>query len=143
MRPPDPERTLTVRQAMPFAAACEIEALASDPPQVRLRLAWRPELCTSGGVLHGGALMTLADAAGGTCAFLNLPEGAAGTTTIESKTNFLRAVREGVVEAVASPLHVGRSVIVVETDLLDERDRRVARTTQTQAVLWPEGGRSA
>lgn len=83
--------------------------------------------------------MSLADTVGAVCAFLNLPEGAA-TSTIESKTNFFRAVREGYVEAAASPLHIGRSVIVVQTDLNDDRGRRVAQVTQTQAVLPPRAG---
>ena len=69
--------------------------------EVRARLAWREELCTAGGLMHGGALMGLADCAAGVCAFLNLPEGAAGTATIQSSTSFLRPVREGYVEAVA------------------------------------------
>lgn len=67
--------------------------------------------------------------------FLTLPDGAAGTTTVESKTNFLRAVRGGYAEAVARPLHSGRTLIVVETDVRDERDRLAARVTQTQLVL--------
>jgi uncharacterized protein (TIGR00369 family) len=100
-----------------------------------VRLAWDASLCTAGGVLHGGALMALADSSGGACAFLNLPAGAAGTTTIESKTNFLRAVREGYVESRSRPLHTGRTVVVVETDLRDDRDRLVARITQSQLVL--------
>ena len=79
--------------------------------------------------------MALADAAGGVCAFLNLPERATGTTTIESKTNFLRAVRAGHVTATARPLHAGRRTIVVDTELRDDEARLVARTTQTQAVL--------
>ena len=79
--------------------------------------------------------MALADSAGGACAFLNLPSGAAGTTTVESKTNFLRAVRGGTVEAVARPIHVGRTIIVVETDVRDGDDRRVALVTQSQLVL--------
>jgi len=66
--------------------------------------------------------------------FLHVPEGAS-TTTVESKTNFLRGVREGHVEAVARPLHVGRSFIVVDTELVDPTGRLVARVTQTQAVL--------
>ena len=61
----------------------------------------------------------------------------ASTTTLESKTNFFRGVREGTVRAVARPLHVGRTSIVVQTDLYDDRDRRVAQVTQTQAVLTP------
>ncbi len=70
-------------------------------------------------LLHGGAVMALADSTGGACAFLNLPEHAQGTTTVESKTNFLRGVREGYIEAVSRPLHVGRTVVVVETDVRD------------------------
>ena len=84
--------------------------------------------------MHGGALMALADSVGALCAVLNLPEGAS-TSTIESKTNFFRGVRAGYVTAVATPLHVGRTTIVVETDLFDDDGRRVARVTQTQAVL--------
>jgi uncharacterized protein (TIGR00369 family) len=87
-------------------------------------------------VLHGGILMALADSAGGVCAFLNLPPGA-HTATIESKTNFFGAVKEGTVRARSRPLHRGRTTIVVETDLYDSSDRHVARTTQTQAVLAP------
>lgn len=121
---------------MPLAATLGIETVVATKDEVRLRLAWRPDLCTSGGVLHGGALMALADSCAAASAVLNLPEGAT-TSTIESKTNFLRPVREGVVTAVARPLHAGRTVIVVQTDLLDEAGRRVAQTTQTQAVLRP------
>jgi uncharacterized protein (TIGR00369 family) len=79
--------------------------------------------------------MGLADVCGGACAYTNLPDGATGTTTIESKTNFFRAVRRGHVEAISRPLHVGRTTVVVETDLFDEAGKRVARVTQTQAVL--------
>jgi uncharacterized protein (TIGR00369 family) len=79
--------------------------------------------------------MALADSGGGLCAFLNLPEGATGTATIESKTNFFRAVRDGHVDAVSRPLHRGRTTIVVETDLRDAEGKHVARVTQTQAVL--------
>ena len=87
--------------------------------------------------MHGGVLMALADTVGAWCAFLNLPEGA-GTTTIESKTNFLRAVRGGTVQATARPLHVGRTVVVVDTEFRDDDERLVARVTQTQAVLNPQ-----
>jgi uncharacterized protein (TIGR00369 family) len=124
-----------LRAAMPFAGVLGLELLDSGPEEVRARLAWEERLCTAGGILHGGALMGLADAVGGYCAFLNLPEGAAGTATIESKTNFFRAVREGHVHARCRPLHRGRTTIVVETDLFDDGDKHVARVTQTQAVL--------
>jgi uncharacterized protein (TIGR00369 family) len=124
-----------LRAAMPFAGVLGLELLDSGPEEVRARLAWEERLCTAGGILHGGALMGLADAVGGYCAFLNLPEGAAGTATIESKTNFFRAVRDGHVHARSRPLHRGRTTIVVETDLFDDGDKHVARVTQTQAVL--------
>ena len=79
--------------------------------------------------------MSLADAAGGLCAFLNLPETARGTATIESKTNFFAPVREGWVNAVTRPLHTGKRTIVVDTELYDDGGKLVARVTQTQAVL--------
>jgi uncharacterized protein (TIGR00369 family) len=121
---------------MPFAKTLGVVFDVADRDEVRAHLTWTPELCTSGGLLHGGVLMSLADSTGAACAFLNLPEGA-GTTTIESKTNFLRGVREGDrgVVATSRPLHVGRKVMVVETDLRDDRERLVARVTQTQMVL--------
>ena len=121
---------------MPFTAGLGVVLDAARPDEVRGRLAWAPELCTTGGLLHGGALMAMADSLGAVCAFLNLPDGAS-TSTIESKTNFLRAVRIGSVEAVSRPLHVGRTIIVVETDVRDEDDRLVARVTQSQLVLTP------
>jgi len=120
---------------MPLTRTFGITIVAYAADGVRARLAWDASLCTAGGVLHGGALMALADSTGGACAFLNLPAGSAGTTTIESKTNFIRAVRDGYVESHSRPLHTGKTVIVVETDLRDDRDRLVARVTQSQLVL--------
>jgi 1,4-dihydroxy-2-naphthoyl-CoA hydrolase len=111
-----------------------MEVVSAEREEVRGTLPWRPDLCTSGGILHGGALMAFADTLGGVCAFLHLP-GGAGTATVESKTNFFRPVRDGVVTGVARPLHVGRSFIVVQTDLTDDSERRVAQVTQTQAVI--------
>jgi uncharacterized protein (TIGR00369 family) len=123
-----------LQQAMPYANLLGVELTAAAPAEVRGTLAWAPERCTTGGLLHGGALMGLADSLGGVCAFLNLPEGA-GTTTVESKTNFLRGVRDGHVEGICRPLHVGRRFVVLDTDLFDAAGKRVARVTQTQAVL--------
>ena len=91
----------------------DLELLPANPSGVRAWLAWDESRCAAGGVLHGGALMSLADSA------------AAGTTTVESKTNFLRGVREGSVTASSTPLHKGRRF----------EDRLVAKVTQTQAVL--------
>ncbi len=127
--------TAALHAAMPFTALLGASAVAVAPGEVRLRLGWDASRCTAGGLLHGGALMGLADAAGGLCAFLNLPEGASGTATIGSATNFLRGVRAGHVETVARPLQVGRTVIVVETEVRDAEGRLVAKVTQTQAVL--------
>jgi 1,4-dihydroxy-2-naphthoyl-CoA hydrolase len=128
-----PELTDVVNEQMPLGTTLGIRTFG-DAEEVEATLQWAPGLCTAGGILHGGVLMTLADAAGAVCAFLNLPAGSR-TTTIESKTNFLGAVRVGEVTARARPLHVGKTTIVVETDLFDASGRRVARTTQTQAVL--------
>jgi len=132
---PDAALTRAARESMPFAELLGVEVLAASPEEVRARIAWEERLCTAGGILHGGALMSLADAAGAFCTFLNLPERSAGTATIESKTNFFRAVREGHVVATSRPLHRGRTTIVVETDLHDAEGKHVARVTQTQAVL--------
>jgi len=126
--------TASVAEAMPYGTTLGIESIVGDADEVTATLAWAPELCTTGGAMHGGVLMALADSAGGVCAFLNLPAGAR-TVTIESKTNFFGAVRDGTVRARARPLHRGRTTIVVETDLLDADDRHIGRTTQTQAVL--------
>jgi uncharacterized protein (TIGR00369 family) len=130
-----PDLTEMVNEQMPLGATLGIRT-SGTPDEVEATLDWAPELCTAAGVLHGGALMALADSAGGVCAFLNLPAGA-HTATIESKTNFFGAVREGTVRARSRPLHRGRTTIVVETDLYDSSDRHVARTTQTQAILTP------
>ncbi len=130
-----PDLTEMVNEQMPLGATLGIRT-SGDPDEVEATLEWAPELCTAAGVLHGGVLMALADSAGGVCAFLNLPAGS-HTATIESKTNFFGAVKEGTVRARSRALHRGRTTIVVETDLNDTSDRHVARTTQTQAVLTP------
>jgi len=119
---------------MPFAATLGVQVQTSSKDEVRGRLEWAAERCTAGGVLHGGALISFADSLGAICAFLNLPEGAS-TATIESKTNFFRGVREGHVDGVSKPLHVGRTSIVVQTELADAVRRPVALVIQTQAVL--------
>jgi 1,4-dihydroxy-2-naphthoyl-CoA hydrolase len=123
-----------LRDAMPFAASIDVEITKAMPEEVSGQLRWSPERSTAGGALHGGAVMSLADALGAVCAYLNLPPGAA-TSTIESKTNFFRALRRGALVGVARPLHVGSTTIVVQTDLRDEDGRRIALTTQTQAVI--------
>ena len=119
----------------PLAGTLGIEVDHAAPDEVRGGMDWAPERCTAAGVLHGGAIMSFADTLGGVCAFLNLPDGATGTATVESKTNFFRAVRGGRVHGITRPLHIGRSFIVVQTDVTDDDGRRIAQVTQTQAVL--------
>lgn len=123
-----------VAASVPFAAVLGIEIGAVTPQQVTATMDWTADRCTTGGILHGGALMAFADTIGALCAVANLPAGA-GTATIESKTNFFRAVRGGSVTAISTPLHVGRTTIVAQTDLSDDCAKLVARVTQTQAVL--------
>src|SRR5213082_1785570 len=130
----DQEQTEAIRQLVPFADALGIEVIVSRPDEVRARVEWRPERCTTGDVLHGGVIMSLADTTGATCAFQNLPEGAAGTTTIESKTNFLRAVRDGYAEAVsvrcmqAAPWSSSRPTSPTPTDAPSPRSCRPRRS---------------
>jgi uncharacterized protein (TIGR00369 family) len=131
-----PEITEVVNAQMPLGTTLGIRTFGGAD-EVEATLDWAPELCTAGGALHGGVLMALADSAGAVCAFLNLPAGAS-TATIESKTNFFGAVREGEVRARSRPLHRGRTTIVVETDVYDATGRHVGRTTQTQVVLGAE-----
>lgn len=126
-----------LRDTMPFATRLGIEIDEASAERVAGRLPWSPDLCTAGGILHGGALMALADSLGGVCGFLNLPPDHA-TATISSTTNMLRPVRGGEVFGEARPLRAGRLVIVVQTELRDDSGELVAHVTQAQAVLPPE-----
>jgi uncharacterized protein (TIGR00369 family) len=131
----DPDATALIQASMPLCATLGIRAHRYAPGEVVLLLDWAPALCTTAGLMHGGAIMALADSAGAACALLNLPSDASATATIESKTNFLGAVRNGTLTATATPLHSGRTTIVVETTLRDSAGRLVAKVTQTQMVL--------
>jgi len=126
-----------LRDLMPFAQLIGVEVVEATADLVVGRMEWSAERCTSGGILHGGALMSLADTCGALSAFLNLPAGAAGTGTIESKTNFLRSVSEGAVTAESRPLHAGRTTIVVETTIARADGKLAAKVIQTQAVNYP------
>src|SRR5262245_19596600 len=112
-----------------------MEIVSASSDEIRSRLAWSPDKCTAGGMLHGGALMSLADSAGGVLAFLNLPPEAKGTATIESKTNFLGPISGGYVNGVTRGPPKGRRTIVDDPEHLDDNGKLVARVTQTQAVL--------
>ncbi|WP_098957059.1 PaaI family thioesterase [Pseudonocardia sp. N23] len=124
-----------LHSAAPFAALIGVVAVAASPDEVHLRLEWDPTRTTTAGLMHGGAIMALADTAGGWAALLNLPETATGTATISSSANFMRPCTEGHVDAVAHVLHKGRTTIVVDTELRDAKERLVAKVTQTQAIL--------
>jgi len=130
----DQAQTGDLRERVPFAAKLGLEVLEVSKERVRVRAQWKPEFCTSFGIAHGGFLMAIADTAGALLAMQHLPPGA-GTTTLESKTNFLRGLREGTVVATTEPVHAGRTSIVVTTDLHDETGKLLTRTTQTQMVL--------
>ena len=126
-------------ELIPFAGELGIELHEAGPDLVRGRLAWAPERTTTADVMHGGAIMALADTCGGICAYLNLPDGAQGTATIESKTNFLRAITEGSANAATRPLHKGRTLIVLETEVSRDDGKLAAKVTQTQTYLYGRG----
>lgn len=119
---------------MPFAAHLGMQVRSADADRGEARLAWAPHLCTGAGILHGGVLMSLADALGAGVTFVGLPAGAR-TATITSTTQMFRPVTSGDVRAVAETLHRGRSTVTVRTSLYDDSDRLVAQTTQVQAVI--------
>jgi 1,4-dihydroxy-2-naphthoyl-CoA hydrolase len=121
---------------MPFAAGIGIRLDEASPDRVVATLPWAPRLCTASGIMHGGALMSLADTAGALVAFLGLPDGAT-TATITSTSQMFRPVTGGTVRAVATPLHRGRMTVTVQTDLRDDDNRLVAQITQIQAVRQP------
>jgi uncharacterized protein (TIGR00369 family) len=121
--------------SQPFPKLMGVEILAAEKTRVTAQLLVRPELCTSGLILHGGAIMAFADTLGAIGAFLNLPDGA-GTTTVESKTNFFSSAKEGeMVTAESTPLHIGRRTSVWQTRLSRPDGKLVALVTQTQLVL--------
>ena len=124
---------------MPFANLMGVEIVERSKERVVGRLLVRDDLCTAGGILHGGAYMAFADALGAIGGALNLPQGAARTTTLESKTNFLGAARAGsTVTGEATPLHVGRRSSVWQTRVASEEGKLLALVTQTQMTIWPD-----
>ncbi len=121
---------------VPFAKTLGIHIVEASPEKVVGTLLVRPELCTTQATLHGGAIMSFADTLGATGAYLALPDGAKGTTTIESKTNFLSAPAAGTtVTGTATPIRIGRRLSVWQTDIRGEDGKRVALITQGQLVL--------
>lgn len=118
---------------MPFAERLGVRLTAADAERAEASLDWAPELCTAGGVLHGGVLMAFADSIGAVVTVLGLPEGAT-TATITSTTQMFRPVTGGEVTAMAEAVHRGRTTVTVRTNLYDGERRLVATTTQVQAV---------
>ena len=111
-----------------------IRFVEASKDRVVAELTIRDDLRTVGGSLHGGTLMAFADTVGATATALNLPPGA-GTTTLEAKTNFFAAGRQGVVRAESVPLQRGKRTMVWQTRMSDESGRLLAQTIQTQMVL--------
>jgi uncharacterized protein (TIGR00369 family) len=130
----DPE-LFNERMAGTLSTLLGLRIVEATPDRVVAELTIRDELRTVGGALHGGTLMALADTVGAAATVVNLPPGAAGTTTLESKTNFFAAGRTGVVRAEATPLHKGKRTQVWQTRVTDESGRLLSLTIQTQMVL--------
>ena len=125
---------LTTRP-LPFAELLGIEFVSASPDRIVARMRVRSDLCTDPAVLHGGAVMAFADTLGAAATIANLPDGA-GTTTIESKTNFVAPAPIGTqVTGEATPIHRGRRTMVWQTRVTNEDGRLIALTTQTQLVL--------
>src|SRR6202035_1767470 len=121
--------------ALPFAELLGIDYVEGAPERVVAEMTVREDLCTRPAVLHGGAIMAFADTLGAAGTFLNLPEGA-GTTTIESKTNFIAAAPFGTrITREATPVHRGRRTMVWQTRITTAEGRLVALVTQTQLVI--------
>ena len=119
---------------MPFAVRAGIEITAATPESVVGHLEWSEDICTLGGIAHGGALMTLADSLGAVAAFLNLPDGAT-TATVSSTTSLVRPLREGRATGTTTVVNAGRRFITVRTDVVDDAGKLLITTTQVQAVL--------
>ena len=123
-------------ERIPFATLLGVKLISVADDRIEAKLTVLPEHCNPMGGLHGGATMSLADTLGAIGAFRNLPEGANGTTTIESKTNFLGPAKSGdTVIAVCTPVHVGRRTSVWQTKITTEAGKAVALVLQTQMTL--------
>jgi uncharacterized protein (TIGR00369 family) len=122
---------------MPFSVLMGVDIYEQTKARVRGRMVVRDDLCTAGGILHGGAYMAFADALGAMGAVMNLAEGTR-TTTLESKTNFLGAAPVGsTIEGEATPLHVGRRSSVWQTRITNADGKLLAMVTQTQMTIFP------
>lgn len=131
--------TEVANQQPPFSRLLGMKLISATADKVVFEMLATPELMNRNGVLHGGAVIALADNIGGTLAMVNIEEGAS-TTTMESKTNFFRSVPPGdLVRAEAIFLHRGRRTMVVQTSLYRSDGKMAAMVTQTQFTLPVEG----
>lgn len=122
---------------MPFSNLMGVEIVERTKERVRGRLTVRDDLCTAGGILHGGAYMAFADALGAIGGVMNLEPGAR-TTTLESKTNFLGGAPVGTtIEGEATPLHVGRRSSVWQTRITNADGKLLCLVIQTQMTIQP------
>lgn len=128
--------TDNIADAMPFSRLIGVRVTSATPERVVGNLEVTNDLCTTGGILHGGAVMAFADSLGAVGAFLALPEGAGGTTTIESSTKFLGGAPVGAtLIGETEPVKIGRKLSVWQTRIRTADGRDVALVTQTQLVL--------
>ena len=126
----------SIEQYMPFAQLMGLNVTLAEKNCIRAEIEVTRDLCTTGHIMHGGAIMSVADTMGAIGAYLNLPDGAKATTTIESKTNFLGPAKEGThVTAETTPVHVGRRTSVWQTRLTNSDGKSVALVIQSQMVL--------
>jgi len=126
-------------EMLPFARLLGIRFTHAEPDRVEAELVVREDLCTKPAIAHGGVLMALVDTLGAAATIINLPDGA-WTTTLESKTNFLKAARIGsLLIGVTAPVHRGRTTMVWQTRIETEEGKLAALVTQTQLVVYPEG----
>ena len=129
--PLDPD---ALTATMPFAVQCGVTIESASKEAVVGHMDWAEERCTIGGLMHGGALITLADSLGAVAAFLHLPQGAS-TATVTTNTSLLRGLRDGRATGTATVINAGKRFITVRTDVVDADGRLLITTTQVQAVL--------
>lgn len=130
------DRLVQIAEAQPYSKLLGLKFLEASKERVVAELLIRKELCTSGGTMHGGVMMGFCDVLGATGAWLAIPEGANGTTTIDSNTSFLSGPPEGtLVTGISTPVRIGRRLSVWQTEVTDQAGKKVCLVTQTQLVL--------
>jgi len=130
------ESLVQIAEAQPYSKLLGLKFLEASKERVVAELLIRKELCTSNGTMHGGVMMGFCDVLGATGAWLAIPEGAKGTTTIDSNTSFLSGPPEGtLVTGISTPVRIGRRLSVWQTEVTDPAGKKVCLVTQTQLVL--------